>query len=225
MRKYLFALLAAMCVSTAGSTQVIPALAAPKLILVISIDQMRFDFLDRFAPLYRSGLKTLLERGAVFTNAKYRHAATETGPGHSILLSGSDPRHSGIVGNDWWDSYLGRVVNVIDDPVQAPVGGSGRSASPANQLTFTVGDVLKHSNPRSRVVGVGLKDRSAILMGGRRADAAYWFENEGGNFITSTYYMPSAPRWLMDWNSRHLADRHAGQTWTRLLPDVAIYER
>jgi predicted AlkP superfamily pyrophosphatase or phosphodiesterase len=225
MRKYLFALLAAVCVSTAGSTQVIPALAAPKLVLVISIDQMRFDFLDRFAPLYRSGLKTLLERGAVFTNAKYRHAATETGPGHSILLSGSYPRHSGIVGNDWWDSYLGRVVNVIDDPVQAPVGGAGRSASPANQLTFTVGDVLKHNNPRSRVVGVGLKDRSAILMGGRRADAAYWFENEGGNFITSTYYMDAAPGWLVDWNRLRSVDKFAGQSWTRLIEDVAVYEK
>ena len=89
--------------------------------------------------------------------------ATETGPGHSILLTGSEPKHSGIVANDWWDPYLGRVVNVVDDPVQTPIGGSGRSASPANLLTFTVGDVLKSKNPRSRVVGVGMKDRSASL--------------------------------------------------------------
>ncbi len=97
----------------------------PKLILVISIDQMRSDFVDRFAPLYRSGLKTLIDRGAVFSNAKYRHAANETGPGHSVLLTGSDPLHSGIVANDWWDPYLGRIVNVIDDPVQTPLGGLG----------------------------------------------------------------------------------------------------
>ncbi len=117
MRRYLLIFLAVCCLSTVSSGQSAPP-APPKLILVVSVDQMRFDFLERFAPLYRSGLKTLLERGAVFSNAKYRHAATETGPGHSILLTGSDPKHSGIVANDWWDPYLKRVVNVVDDPVQ-----------------------------------------------------------------------------------------------------------
>src|SRR5262245_134618 len=225
-RKILLTLVALCCLSAAGRGQSAPSSQPPpKLILVIAIDQMRFDFLERFAPLYRSGLKTLIERGAVFTNAKYRHAATETGPGHSILLTGSDPKHSGIVANDWWDPYLGRVVNVVDDPVQRPIGGSGRAASPANLLTFTVGDVLKSTNPRSRVVGVGLKDRSAILMAGRRGDAAYWFENAGGNFITSSYYMPSAPAWLDDWNRQRSVDRFAAQPWTRLIDDAGLYEK
>jgi predicted AlkP superfamily pyrophosphatase or phosphodiesterase len=224
MRKILLAVLVVCSVSIPGSGQSAPP-APPKLILVVSIDQMRFDFLERFAPLYRSGLKTLLERGAVFSNAKYRHAATETGPGHSILLTGSDPLHSGIVGNDWWDAYLARVVNVIDDPVQTPLGGSGRSASPANLLTFTVGDVMKQHNRRSRVVGVGIKDRSAILMAGRRGDAAYWFENDGGNFITSSYYMDAAPQWLDDWNRQRSVDRFALQSWTRLIDDAGLYEK
>jgi predicted AlkP superfamily pyrophosphatase or phosphodiesterase len=225
MRRYLLALLAACCVSTVGASQAPPAATPPKLILVIAIDQMRSDFVDRFAPLYRSGLKTLIDRGAVFSNAKYRHAANETGPGHSVLLTGSDPLHSGIVANDWWDPYLGRIVNVIDDPVQTPLGGSGRASSPANLLTFTVGDVMKSKNPRTRVVGVGMKDRSAILMAGRRADAAYWFENAGGNFITSTYYMDAAPAWLNDWNRQRHADKFAGQTWNRLIDDAALYEK
>ncbi len=225
MRRYLLVLLAVCCVSTVGASQAPPATTPPKLILVISIDQMRSDFVDRFAPLYRSGLKTLIDRGAVFSNAKYRHAANETGPGHSVLLTGSDPLHSGIVANDWWDPYLARIVNVIDDPVQTPLGGSGRASSPANLLTFTVGDVMKSRNPRSRVVGVGMKDRSAILMAGRRADAAYWFENAGGNFITSTYYMDAAPAWLNDWNRQRHADKFAGQTWNRLIDDAALYEK
>lgn len=148
MRRYLLVLLTVCWSSALGSAQIAPA--PPKLILVIAIDQMRADFLDRFAPLYKSGFKTLIERGAVFSNAKYRHAANETGPGHSILLTGSTPKHSGIVANDWWDPYLGRVVNVIDDPVQTPLGGPGRPASPANMLTFTVGDKLKSGSPRSR---------------------------------------------------------------------------
>jgi predicted AlkP superfamily pyrophosphatase or phosphodiesterase len=197
---------------------------SPKLVLVLSIDQMRFDYLTRFAPLYKGGLRTLVERGAVFSNANYRHASTETGPGHSVLLSGRHPSHSGIVANEWWDSFLRKVINVVDDPLQRPLGGEGRSASPVNALSVTVGDVLKHRDSQSRVVGVSLKDRSAILMGGRNADAAYWYETAGGRFITSTYYMKSAPSWLVEWNSRHLADEYAGKQWTRLLPDAALYE-
>lgn len=225
MRRCLLVLLAACCVSTSGSGQAPPLAVPPRLIVVLAIDQMRFDFLERFAPLYRSGLKTLNERAAVFTNAKYRHAATETGPGHSVLMTGADPKHSGIVGNDWWDAYLRRVINVVDDPVQTPVGGSGRAASPQNLLTFTIGDVLKSKNPRSRVVGVGMKDRSAILLAGRRGDAAYWFENEGGNFITSSYYMDVVPGWLDAWNRQRSVDRFAAQGWTRLIDDVALYEK
>src|SRR5687767_10261198 len=82
-----------------------PAPNRPRLILVLSIDQMRFDYLTRFAPLYKGGLKTLLDRGAVFTDANYRHSATETGPGHSVILTGRHPSHSGIVANDWYDAY------------------------------------------------------------------------------------------------------------------------
>jgi hypothetical protein len=199
--------------------------ARPKLVLVLSIDQMRFDYLTRFGPLFTGGLRTLLERGAVFSNAKYRHSATETGPGHSVILTGRHPSHSGIVANEWYDAYLQRAVNVVEDPVQSPVGGEGRRASPANALSFTVGDVLKSTSPQSHVVGVSFKDRSAILMGGRRADAAYWYETAGGNFITSTYYMNDAPVWLVNWNNRHMANQYAGKQWTRLLPDESIYER
>ncbi len=197
----------------------------PKLVLMLSIDQMRFDYVTRFAPLYKGGLRTLAERGAVFSHANYRHAAAETGPGHSVLLTGRHPSHSGIVANEWWDPYLKKAVNVVDDPIQLPLGGEGRSASPANALGFTVGDVLKMKDPQSRTVGVSLKDRSAILMAGRRADAAYWYESAGGNFITSTYYMSQAPPWLVKLNSQHPTDQYAGKKWTRLLADEGVYEK
>ena len=197
----------------------------PKLVLVLSIDQMRVDYLSRFAPLYKGGLKRLTERGAVFSNARYRHASTETGPGHSVLLSGRHPSHSGIVANDWWDPYLKKLVNVVDDPFHLPLGGEGRSASPVNALSFTVGDVLKLGDMNSRVVGVSLKDRSAILMAGRRADAAYWYETTGGNFITSTYYAREAPPWLTRLNRLRLPDTYAGKKWTRLLDDENVYEK
>src|SRR5580765_6139823 len=179
-----------------------PPIAKPKLVLVISVDQMRFDYLTRFGPLFKGGFRRLLDQGAVFSEAKYRHANTETGPGHAVILSGRHASHSGIVANTWYDPLLKKSINVVDDPVQQPVGGQGRGASPTNFIGFTVGDLLKRDSPQSKVVGVSMKDRSAILMAGRRGDAAYWFENEGGNFITSTYYMTTAPEWLKQWNAR-----------------------
>jgi predicted AlkP superfamily pyrophosphatase or phosphodiesterase len=224
MRRYL-----ALALSAYVSASAIPAQpaasATPRLVLVLAIDQMRFDYLTRFEPLYKGGLRTLMDRGAVFTDAKYRHAASETGPGHSVLLSGRHPSHSGIVANEWYDPYLRRSINVVADPAQVPLGGAGRAASPANAIGFTIGDVLKVRSPESRIVGVSLKDRSAILMGGLRADAAYWFENTGGNFITSSFYMDAAPSWLIDWNARRLADTFAGRAWTRMIDDVALYEK
>jgi len=223
MRKYCLLVLAAYLSSSVGFTQ--STHAAPKLVLVLSIDQMRFDYLTRFDSLYQGGLRTLLDRGSIFTNANYRHATTETGPGHSVILSGRHPSHSGIVANEWYDSYLDTAVNVVDDPAQTTIGGRGRAASPANANGFTVGDVLKARTPQSRVVGVSMKDRSAILMAGRRGDAAYWFENDGGNFITSSFYMASPPAWLTEWNRQRSADRFAGQQWTRLRNDVSLYDK
>jgi predicted AlkP superfamily pyrophosphatase or phosphodiesterase len=202
-----------------------PAAAAvpkPRLVLAISVDQMRFDYLTRFATLYTGGLKTLNEKAAVFKNARYRHACTETGPGHSVILSGRNPHHSGIVGNDWYDAASRKNMNVVDDPVHVTVGGGGRGASPRNFIGFTVGDVLKRRSPRSHVVGVAGKDRSAILMGGHRADAAYWY-GAGGAMVTSSYYTSEPPAWLTAFNGLHVPDHYAQKKWTRLLPDEGLY--
>jgi predicted AlkP superfamily pyrophosphatase or phosphodiesterase len=219
------ALLLAVTPALAAAAPLPPASPRPRLVLALSVDQMRFDYLTRFKPLFQGGLRTLWERGAIFSNAHYEYANTETGPGHSVLLTGRHPSHSGIIANAWWDSVSRSWVNVVDDPVQAPVGGTGRGASPVNLIGFTVGDVLKKASPASRVVGVAGKDRSAVLMAGRRADAAYWYESGHGGFITSTYYMGSPPPWLVAWNRKPYPDRYAGQTWTRLLPDDAVYRQ
>jgi predicted AlkP superfamily pyrophosphatase or phosphodiesterase len=199
--------------------------AAPRLVLFISVDQMRYDYLTRFAPLYKGGLRMLLDRGAVFSNAYYRHGNTETGPGHSVLLSGRSPLHSGIVANQWYDEVLRREINVVEDPVVTNFSGAGYSASPANFIGFTVGDVLKKRTPASRVVGVSLKDRSAILMSGPRADAAYWFDVTIGGFVSSTYYMKAPPPWLTRWNAKRRADSPEWRVWSRLLPDEALYRQ
>jgi predicted AlkP superfamily pyrophosphatase or phosphodiesterase len=196
-----------------------------RLVLFVSVDQMRYDYLTRFAPLYKAGLRRLLDRGAVFSNALYRHANTETGPGHSVLLSGRSPLHSGIVANTWYDALLKKDVNVVEDPAVSPVGGSGYGASPASFDGFTLGDMLKRRTPGSRVVGISLKDRSAILMAGPRADAAYWFDTGSGSFVTSTYYTKALPDWLTRWNARRLADAEKWRTWSRLLADEALYRQ
>ena len=198
---------------------------APRLVLFVAVDQMRYDYLTRFAPLYKGGFRTLLDRGAIFPKAFYPYANTETGPGHSVILSGRDPEHSGIIANQWFDPVLKREVNVVEDPAVTNTGGTGYGASPVSFLGFTVGDMLKRRSPGSRVVGISLKDRSAILMGGPRADAAYWFSSATGGFVTSTYYTKTAPPWLTQWNAKRMADSPGGRVWDRLRPDEALYRR
>jgi predicted AlkP superfamily pyrophosphatase or phosphodiesterase len=217
------ALLALIVAAPPVRAAVLPLSPPPRLVLVLSVDQMRFDYLTRFAPLYQGGFKAMNERGAVFRNAHQNYANSETGPGHSVILTGRYPSHSGIVANAWYDPLAGGLVNVVDDPAQSALGGTGRGASPVNLIGFTLGDILKKASPASRVVAVSLKDRAAVLMGGRRADAAFWYE--GGSFVTSTYYMPALPPWAAAWNARHLADDYAGRSWTRLLPDEAVYRK
>jgi predicted AlkP superfamily pyrophosphatase or phosphodiesterase len=199
-----------------------PTQDAPRLVLMLSIDQMRFDYLTRFDSVYEAGLRRLLDRGAVFTNARFGHATTETGPGHAVLLSGRHACHSGIVGNSWYDDALGRRVNVVEDPVHSALGGKGRGASPANFIGFMLGDKLKLASPGSRVVGVALKDRAAVLMAGKRADAAYWYDWQG-SFTTSTYYFDRTPAWLLAWNTRRRVESFSGREWTRLL-EPEVYE-
>jgi len=229
MRNALLVAVLALALASPGSGQSerppAPPLLGPRLVVVVSVDQMRHDYLLRFKPLFTGGLKTLIDRGAIFSNARYRHANCETGPGHSVILSGRDAWQSGIVANSWFDLSLGRTVNVVDDPTVRPVGGEGRGASPANFIGFTLGDMLKKASPAAKVVGVSMKDRAAILMAGPRGDAAYWYEQAVGRFLTSTYYMKTAPPWLDAINGRRVPDSYAGKAWNRLLADESLYRK
>ena len=195
----------------------------PRLILMISVDQMRFDYLTRFKPLYEGGFKWLHNNAAIFSNAMYRHASSETGPGHAVLLSGQHGSHSGIVANGWYDSLLNDFINVVDDPTHVVLAGKSRAATPANFIGFTVGDLLKKEIPKSKVVSVSLKDRSAVLMGGKRADAAYWYDRDTGDFVSSTYYMNQLPSWLEKINAKKFPDQFVAKKWERLKSDESIY--
>jgi len=191
-----------------------PADVRPKLVLALTIDQFRYDYLTRFRSEYTGGLRRLLEHGAVFTQARYRHFPSVTAVGHSTYMSGALPALSGIIGNDWWDRAAGRSVQSITDPAEKMVGGSGEGASPRRMLVSTVGDELKAATDgRSKVIGLSLKDRSAILPAGHRADAAYWYDQSTGRFVTSTYYMTALPEWAARFNEGRPADAYRGAKW------------
>ena len=194
-----------------------------KLVLLIVVDQMRADFLTRFDDLYTGGFKRLLEEGAVFPDAAYRHAVTVTAAGHATIGTGQHPSSHGVVGNTWWDYGLGSDRNNVFDPSVEPIGGPGPKASPRPLLVDTLGDKLKQVHPESKVVGVSWKDRSAILPAGRQGDGAFWFSAECGCFVSSSYYADSAPEWLERFNAGKPADRWAGKTWERLLDDQSAY--
>ena len=193
-----------------------------KLVLMIAVDQFRADYLSRFEGDYKDGFKRLLTDGAVFTNAKLEHYPTVTAVGHSTMLTGAIPADSGIIGNDWFDRQSGATVtSVSDSTVQVLGGGTKDSAdSPRRLLVTTVGDELKMARSRPgaasspKVIGISLKDRSAILPAGRGADAAYWLDTTTGAFVTSTYYFPKIPAWVTAFNERKLPDSYAGKTWT-----------
>src|SRR6185369_11250837 len=185
----------------------------PKLVLAIVVDQFRYDYLTRFRTELTGGLKRMLEQGAVFTNANYDASPTVTAVGHSTFLTGSTPAISGIVSNQWWDSAEGKVVSSVSDDKVKLLGGNGAGSSPARLLVSTVGDELKISGKGGKVIGISLKDRSAILPSGHMADGAYWFDGLSGSFVSSTYYFSELPAWVRDFNASRPADKYAGQDW------------
>ncbi len=170
----------------------------PSLIVVLSVDQMRADYLDRFRPWFgKDGFHRFLERGAVYREARHRHASAYTAPGHASIGTGLDPRHHGIVMNRWYDSVAGEGVYCTEDRRVAWVGAGPsppkipiQPGSPVLMDGAALGDRLKEKFPAARVAAVALKDRAAVLMAGRRADAAIWFEERFARFVTSTYYPP-----------------------------------
>ena len=194
----------------------------PKLVLAIVVDQFRYDYLTRFRSDLTGGLKRLLEQGAVFTNANYDAVPTVTAVGHSTFLSGAMPIKSGIIGNTWWDRGEAKAVTSVSDEKTKLLGGHGPGSSPARLLVSTVGDELKISGKGGKVIGISLKDRSAILPSGRKADGAYWFDELSGSFVSSNYYFPVLPAWVRDFNASRPVDQYAGKDWLgHRMPAVA----
>lgn len=198
---------------------------AVKLVLLIAVDQFRYDYLTRFRSEYTAGFNRLLTEGADFTNAFLEHYPTVTAVGHSTMMTGATPSVSGIVGNDWYERSLGKSVTSVDDPDTQLVGGTGVGSSPHRLLVDTVGDELKSasrapagSDQAPKVFGLSLKDRAAVLPAGHMANAAFWLDTTAGNFVTSTYYRKDLPAWVTEFNARKMPDSYAGKPWTYLDP-------
>lgn len=193
----------------------------PRLVVGIVVDQMRHDYFHRYWDKFGDdGFKRLLGQGFSFDNARFDYMPTYTGPGHASVYTGTTPAVHGIISNWWYSRELGETLYVTSDPDHATVGaeGAGGEMSPRWLLSTTVGDELHlHTAGRSRVVGISLKDRSAILPAGHTGDA-YWLDYGSGKFITSTYYRESLPGWVSDFNERNLVEHYLGASWETLLP-------
>src|SRR5215470_17146003 len=194
-----------------------PETKRPRLVLLIVVDQFRYDYLERFGDLFvANGFKRLLRDGASWTQSNYDHMPTYTAPGHGTMMTGAYPAESGIIGNEWLDRASGkRITSVTDESVKVLGGGATEiGSSPSRLMASTVGDELRlATNDRSRVIGISVKDRSAILPAGRHANAAYWFSTQSGNMVSSSYYFEQLPAWVNKFNSTKPADKFFGAKW------------
>jgi predicted AlkP superfamily pyrophosphatase or phosphodiesterase len=200
----------------------------PKLVVGIVVDQMRWDFLYRYSERYGpDGFKRLLKDGFSCENALVPFTPTYTAAGHSCVYTGSVAAFHGILGNSWYNRYQKRMVYCTEDSTVQTVGSTSTAGkmSPANMWSNTITDELKLAqNFRNKTVAISLKDRGAILPGGHTADAAYWFDNASGGWITSSFYMAELPAWAKTFNERKLPDAYLGKNWNTLFP-VATYKQ
>ena len=200
----------------------------PKLVVGIVIDQMRWDFLYRYQAQYgENGFKRMLRDGFSCENTFIPYMPTYTAPGHTCVYTGSVPAIHGIVGNNWFSRKLNRSVYCTEDSSVNTVGSETNAGkmSPENMFTTTITDELRLStNFSSKVIGIALKDRGAILPAGHSANAAYWYDDGPGRWISSTHYMTALPQWVNAFNDKNEPARYMSGEWNTLLP-LAAYQQ
>lgn len=198
------------------------SVSRPKLMVGLVVDQMRWDYLYRYFDRYQSGgFKRMLNEGFTCENTQINYIPTVTAAGHTCIYTGSVPAIHGIAGNDFIIQSTGKSLYCTEDSTVKTVGSTSNAGemSPRNLLTSTVTDELRlATNFRSKVIGIALKDRGGILPAGHSANAAYWFDDVSGNWITSTYYMKDLPRWVKNFNNQKLTEKYLKQDWNTLYP-------
>lgn len=221
MKKIITLPLLFICLLLSGQSSV----DRPKLVVGIVVDQMRWDYLYRYYDRYTdSGFKRLLNEGFSCENTMLNYIPSFTAVGHSTIYTGSVPSIHGITGNDFIIQKTGETMYCTQDDNVYAVGARNRDVnagkmSPRNLETTTITDELElATNFRSKVIGIALKDRGGILPAGHAADAAYWFDDESGNWITSTWYMDDLPQWVKDFNKKKQVDKYLNQDWNTLYP-------
>jgi hypothetical protein len=187
---------------------------APRLVLFLVVDQGRADYFERFASHFSGGIAHLLESSVDFRNTWHQHAMSKTAPGHATIATGSHPARHGIVGNSWFDRATGTTVDSDEDDRYSP------AVSPSRLVTTGLAGWVKAAYPESRVFTASLKSRAAVMLGGRDADAALWYDDETGRFTSSDYYPHGSPYWLQEFHEEPLPDRLFGTAW-ELLPATA----
>ena len=213
------------CFSQTNNSNILPR---PKLVVGIVVDQMRWDYLYRYYPLFsETGFKRMLTQGFSCENTLIPYTPTVTAAGHTCIYTGSVPAVNGIVGNIWFDKLENKVVYCADDDSVKTIGASDDAGkmSPKNLLATTIGDELRiATNFSSKVIGISIKDRAAIFPAGHAANAAYWYDGANGNFITSSYYMDKLPSWIKKFNDRDLPDSFFKLNWNLSLP-ASVYQQ
>jgi len=201
----------------------------PRLVLLIVVDQFRYDYLERFGDLFGpDGFRRLMRDGASWTQSNYDHMPTYTAPGHGTMMTGAYPAESGIIGNEWLDRATGKRITSVSDESVKLLGGNPNdpASSPSRLMASTVGDELRlATNDRAKVIGISVKDRSAILPAGRHANAAYWFSWLTGTMVSSTYYFKQLPGWVTNFNNAKPADKYFAVKWERVLPEAEYLKR
>jgi len=224
MRKYIVLLLTFLIQTATIQAQPAGApLVRPKLVVGIVVDQMRWDYLYRYYGMYgNGGFKRMLNEGFSCENTYINYLPSVTAIGHSCIFTGSVPSISGIAGNDWTEQLTGAHVYCTDDSTVQSVGVSASpdgKMSPRNLLVTTITDELRIATQfQSRVVGISLKDRAAILPAGHTANAAYWMDDETGSFISSTYYMNKLPDAVVKFNKEKNIEKYLQRGWNTLYP-------
>jgi predicted AlkP superfamily pyrophosphatase or phosphodiesterase len=198
-----------------------------KLVIGIVIDQMRYDYLTRYADRYgKDGFNRLLKNGFSLENAHYNYIPTYTAVGHTSIFTGTTPSEHGIISNNWYDKFLKKSIYCVDDDTYKTVGNNGTygQKSPKRLFTSTITDQLHLAqNMRGKTIGVSIKDRSAILPAGHTANGAYWYDGNNYNtWVTSTYYMNELPKWVKDFNTDNKADEYLNKPWETLY-DIKSY--
>lgn len=212
-----------------GTTSAPGPAARPRLVVLLVVDQMRADYLTRFADLYRGGLDRLRREGAVFTEAHLQHALTYTAPGHASLSTASHPSRHGVVANAWYDRSARRVAYAADDAQARPLATgdrppSGAGRSPAQLMQPAIGDWLKEHVPQAKVFSVAIKDRASVMLGGQHPDRAYWYDARAAGYVSSSWYGERLPAYVAEFNASGLVYRRFAEGWQRLR-EPAAYER